>query len=152
MEACNISLKMTKIKVYYLIGLFVFCSLLWFWLVGNIYLSLYGNRRWTLAFAFMLFVLYSIVCIVLDMSHYIRDWSQVLLRDDILRHTFHLHIREMIIALQDVIVALRLRIHGPPITNICDLDLSLLWYEHLDVTSLVYEIRGLVISTRWLCY
>ena len=58
----------------------------------------------------------------------------------------------MIIALQDVIVALRLRIHGPPSTNICDLDLSLLCYEHLDVTSLVYEIRGLVISTRWLCY
>ena len=41
-------------------------------------------------------------------------------------HTFHLPIGEMTVTLQDVAMILGLRIHGPPITNICDLDLSLL--------------------------
>ena len=41
--------------------------------------------------------------------------------------TFHLSVREMMITLQDVTIILGLRIHGPPITGICDFDVSSLY-------------------------
>ena len=58
----------------------------------------------------------------------------------------------MTITLQDVAVILGLRIHGLLITSTCDIDWSLLCYELLGVTPPTYEIKGSVISTRWLCH
>ena len=58
----------------------------------------------------------------------------------------------MTITLQDVAVILGLCIHRLPITSTCDIDWSLLCYELLGVTPPTYEIKGLVISTRWLCH
>ena len=58
----------------------------------------------------------------------------------------------MTITLQDVAIILGFCIHGLPITGTCDIDWSLLCYELLGVTPPTYEIKGLVISTRWLCH
>nr|CAN72488.1 hypothetical protein VITISV_020886 [Vitis vinifera] len=52
----------------------------------------------------------------------------------------------------DVAIILGFCIHGLPITGTCDIDWSLLCYELLGVTPPTYEIKGLVISTRWLCH
>ena len=58
----------------------------------------------------------------------------------------------MTITLQDVAITLELCIHGLPIIGTCDIDWSLLCYELLSVTSPTSEIKGLAISTRWLCH
>ena len=61
---------------------------------------------------------------VLDTSHLIGPSSRVWLRDDVLRHTFHLSVVEMMITLQDVAIILGHMIHGPQVANICDFVVS----------------------------
>ena len=65
-------------------------------------------------------------------------------------HTFHLPVEEMTITLQDVVIILGLRIHGPSVTGTCDFDVSLLCQELLGVIPSPTELRGFAISTRWL--
>ena len=45
---------------------------------------------------------------------------------------------------------LGLRIHGPPITDTCDIDWSLICFELLGVVPPPSQIRGSSISARWL--
>ena len=65
-------------------------------------------------------------------------------------YTFHLPVGEMMITLQDVTIILGLWIHGPPVTNTCDFDMSSLYQELLGVIPQQIELRGFAISTRWL--
>ncbi|KAL6323421.1 hypothetical protein AAG906_038990 [Vitis piasezkii] len=57
----------------------------------------------------------------------------------------------MTVTLQNVAMILGLRIHGPPITSTCDIDWSLLCSEFLGVVPPPSQIKGSVISARWLC-
>ena len=95
---------------------------------------------------FGFYVVYRIGCITLDW-----DWLLVLLRNDVLRHTFHLSVGEMTIRSQDVVI-LGIHIHMPLIIGTCDLNWLLLCCEILGVTPLASEIRRSTILTRWLSH
>ena len=56
----------------------------------------------------------------------------------------------MTIILQDVVIILGLRIHGPSVTGTCDFDVSSLCQELLGVIPSPTELRGSSISTHWL--
>ena len=58
----------------------------------------------------------------------------------------------MTITLQDVTIILGLRIHGPPVTDTCDFNVSSLYQELLGVIPPLTELRGFVVSTRWLSH
>ena len=66
-------------------------------------------------------------------------------------HRFHLLIREMTIALQNVAIILRLLIDGRAITGTCVFDMAELCGELLGVTPPTDALRGSSISIRWLC-
>ena len=60
-------------------------------------------------------------------GHVTLDWALItslVERWCLETHTFHLPVGEMTITLQDVVIILGLRIHGPPVTGTCDFDVS----------------------------
>ena len=65
-------------------------------------------------------------------------------------HTFHLSVGEMVITLHDVAIILGLWIHGPPVTDTSDFDVSSPCHELLGVIPPPTELRGSTISRRWL--
>ena len=64
---------------------------------------------------------------------------------------FHVPVGEMTITLQDVVIILGLRIHGPAVTGTCMFDVVELCRELIDVIPPTDALKGSTISIRWLC-
>ena len=112
-------------------------------------------QEWEMDPHLCLYAIWSGFYDVYRIEHITLDWgliTSLVKRWCLKTHTFHLPIEKMTITLQDVVVILGLCIHGPPIIGTCDIDWLLLCYDLLGVTLPTYEIRGLVISTWWLCH
>ena len=75
------------------------------------------------------------------MSYSIGALSRAWLRDGIMRHTFHLPVRETALTLQDVAIILGLQIHGPLVTSTCNFDMSSLCQELLGMIRPPTELR-----------
>ena len=79
------------------------------------------------------------------LGHIMINWSLVTCFVERWRpetHTFHVPVGEMMITLQNVAIILKLRIHGPAVTETCMFNVAELCGELLGVTPPMDALRG----------